>query len=79
MPTSQSKTIITLGAISQVLHLIQHRNRNQHRHSHWFRWLAVLKRNVNKLTSEARDQLTQQRFLQRVEYMRRYIAPKCYV
>ena len=37
----------------QILHLIHHRNKNQHRRSPWFKHLALLRRHLARLISES--------------------------
>jgi ribonuclease MRP protein subunit RMP1 len=42
----------------EIIHLLYHRNRNQHRHSVWWKQFAILKRRtrlVLELTKESRD------------------------
>ncbi|PYI23312.1 hypothetical protein BO86DRAFT_50918 [Aspergillus japonicus CBS 114.51] len=38
-----------LFAIHSILHLIYHRNKNQHGNTKWWKWLAILKRTTRKL------------------------------
>ncbi|KAF2719616.1 hypothetical protein K431DRAFT_211726, partial [Polychaeton citri CBS 116435] len=35
-----------------ILHLIHHRNKNQHRRSHWYRHFDIFRRHVNTLCSQ---------------------------
>ncbi|MCJ1260226.1 hypothetical protein MMC22_000085 [Lobaria immixta] len=76
--TTSEVLIIRLQATSKLLQLLHHRNKNQHRHAKWWKWLAMLKRCVNKLIQElkASDQTTANF---RTSYMKNILIPKCYV
>ena len=68
----------TLRSSSQMLHLLHHRNKNQHRRAHWFQYLSLLKRHLNKLITELEtpDPI---RANARVLYMIEQLLPRCYV
>jgi ribonuclease MRP protein subunit RMP1 len=54
-------------AIHSILHLIFHRNKNQHHGAKWWKWLSVLKRATLDLArSGAQGHLA-------------HIVPRCYV
>ncbi|KAI9741869.1 MAG: hypothetical protein M1834_000257 [Cirrosporium novae-zelandiae] len=38
-----------LTQTSHLLHILHHRNKNQHHHSHWWRYLCQLRRHISKL------------------------------
>lgn len=42
-----------LLSIHTLLHLIHHRNKNQHGNTKWWKWLAILNRSVSKLVRAA--------------------------
>ncbi|KAK2811873.1 hypothetical protein FQN50_001911 [Emmonsiellopsis sp. PD_5] len=42
----------TLKAIHTSLHLLYHRNKNQHRNTKWFKWLSMLRRATADLTRD---------------------------
>ncbi|KAL3448636.1 hypothetical protein BJX65DRAFT_275289 [Aspergillus insuetus] len=66
--------------VHRILHLIFHRNRNQHGRAKWWKWLSMLKRSVWNL-SQTRG--SGQGNLRPAEFYRKYLAewivPKCYV
>lgn len=70
--------IAQLQAVLDILHLLQHRNKNQHRHSIWWQWMSMLKRCVGKLIIELTGQDIKHAQA-RVLYMRKYLIPKCYL
>src|SRR4051812_34991256 len=41
--------ISTLNYDRNLLHLLVHKSKNQHRHSLWFKWLRMLKRFVERV------------------------------
>lgn len=61
----------------KVIELMHHRNTNQHRRSPWFRWLAVLRRNLSKvvldLSGGSRTALSA-----RMDFLNNGILPPCY-
>ncbi|PYH98925.1 hypothetical protein BO71DRAFT_394886 [Aspergillus ellipticus CBS 707.79] len=71
--------IITVHA---MLHLLFHRNKNQHRGTKWWKWLSALKRitlklmnDLNRLPSDSGAELFVDKYRQ---YLAIYILPKCY-
>lgn len=66
-----------LEGASQILHLIHHRNKNQHRHSHWWKWLAMLKRSIAQLIVEIRHGKVERASV-RMTYMNSLLLPRCY-
>lgn len=54
-------------AVHSMLHLIFHRNKNQHRRTKWWKWLSILKRATLDLTRSG----VKSRFVT--------IIPKCYM
>ncbi|KAL4944742.1 hypothetical protein BDV06DRAFT_76119 [Aspergillus oleicola] len=68
--------------IHSILHLIFHRNRNQHGRTKWWKWLSILKRTVWELaiSSNPGDKGGSR---SSAEHSRRYLAnrilPRCYV
>jgi hypothetical protein len=65
---------------SEILHLFYHRNKNQHRPSKWWRWLALLKRNVDKILTEISTPTNQRDTVvaHRLNYLRENLVPGCY-
>lgn len=66
-----------LQAAIHIFRLLEQRNKNQHRHSKWWKWFALLKRCVSKLIHEsrARDNLLVQA---RLKYMNQFLLPRCH-
>jgi hypothetical protein len=44
-PTKDSE----LHEVNRLLHLIWHRNKNQHRGQKWWKWVGMLRRSIGKL------------------------------
>ncbi|KAL2809024.1 hypothetical protein BJX63DRAFT_373995 [Aspergillus granulosus] len=67
--------------VHSILHLISHRNKNQHSRTKWWKWLSVLKRSVWNLAQSLSS--TGQANLLPAEFYRKYLAdrvvPKCYL
>ncbi|KAI9923543.1 hypothetical protein ASPWEDRAFT_36220 [Aspergillus wentii DTO 134E9] len=71
-------------AVHAMLHLIFHRNKNQHGTSKWWKWLSILKRTTFNLAksleiepslyTEAKSSLDVHK-----QYLAVYIMPKCYL
>ncbi|OAX81141.1 hypothetical protein ACJ72_04524 [Emergomyces africanus] len=98
---SGSKTSITpprsqaLKPIHITLHLIYHRNKNQHHGAKWWKWLVMLKRSTGQLMKAMRRwELERERddgygedgeggigikVLERMRYMHVCVVPRCYV
>ena len=66
-----------LKEISDLLHVISHRNKNQHLLAKWWKWLCMLKRCINHLRTElgGRELL---RVETRIIYIRDILMHKCY-
>jgi ribonuclease MRP protein subunit RMP1 len=73
---------------SDLLHLLFHRNKNQHRLLKWWQWLSTLRRNLTKLLAE-HDMITSAKttptrkaavakFTERVVFMRTVVVPSAY-
>jgi hypothetical protein len=60
---------------SDLLHLLFHRNKNQHRSGKWWKWFGMLRRNIRKLLNPSEEDGDASK---RVEYMRRVLVPSCY-
>ncbi|KAJ5570356.1 uncharacterized protein N7459_009786 [Penicillium hispanicum] len=63
-----------IRAVHSVLHLIYHRNKNQHRQAKWWRWLSLLKRTTLKLGSLDTDTSAVSR-----QHLARQVVPRCYL
>lgn len=61
-----------------MLQLLHHRNKNQHRQAHWWKWLSMLKRCLQKLIDELQCTATKPSDT-RILYMRNHLLPRCYV
>ncbi|KAL6231465.1 hypothetical protein BDW75DRAFT_44375 [Aspergillus navahoensis] len=70
-----------LFRIYSMLHLIFHRNRNQHGKTKWWKWLSILKRAVRNLAMSLSS--SKQGDFRTAEFYRRYLAdrvlPRCYL
>lgn len=69
--------IVQLRESAKILHLLFHRNKNQHRQATWWKWLSMLRRCLAKLIIELGspdpvDTLTRTRF------MINFLLPRCY-
>lgn len=69
--------ITQLQTATHTFHLLYHRNKNQHRHSKWWKCFSTLKRCVSKLKYEVQtgDSLRAQA---RVKHMNQVLVPRCY-
>lgn len=70
--------ILQFQQTSKLLELFHHRNKNQHRRAKWWKWVATLKRCVNKLVEEL-EASDQARSHSRMTFMKDVLLPKCYV
>lgn len=71
-----------LFRIHSMLHLIFHRNRNQHGKTKWWKWLSILKRSVWNLAltlGPSNKENTQPSVETCKRYLADYIVPRCYV
>ncbi|KAI9718972.1 MAG: hypothetical protein M1812_003857 [Candelaria pacifica] len=72
---------VDMGSLQEaagILHLLSHRNRNQHRVSKWWRWFSMLRRSVGKFLCELHSS-DGKRSIARLEYMREILIPKCHL
>ncbi|KAI9810955.1 MAG: hypothetical protein M1827_005686 [Pycnora praestabilis] len=71
------KDITELREVFEILYLLMHRNKNQHRLTHWWKWISMLRRHLTKLLQEAtaREHI---KCAARVEYLRDLLIPKCH-
>ncbi|KAJ5752342.1 hypothetical protein N7520_009259 [Penicillium odoratum] len=63
-----------ISAVHTVLHLIYHRNKNQHQRAKWWKWLATLKRTTLDLGSL--DSTAVERYQQHLAV---HLIPRCYL
>lgn len=65
------------GAID-VLELLNHRNKNQHRRSTWWKWFSILRRSVSNIfcIAQQKDQIIA---TAQIAYMRDFVLPNCYL
>lgn len=63
-----------ISAIHSVLHLIYHRNKNQHQRAKWWKWLATLKRITLDLGSL--DSAAVERYQR---HLAMHLIPRCYL
>lgn len=63
-------------AVQSILHLIFHRNKNQHTRAKWWKWLSMLKRTTSDL---ARPGLTPAVAESYRQHLARNLIPKAYV
>ncbi|KAK2761398.1 hypothetical protein FQN54_001920 [Arachnomyces sp. PD_36] len=85
MDTGTFSHIAELKDISSTLHLVYHRNKNQHSNSKWWKWLSLLKRSTLKLIIEAEeldsdiDGAIESRIKARTRHFLSHVLPKCYL
>lgn len=72
------KEITELRGTANVLHLICHRNKNQHRRGLYWKWLSMLKRCVEKVIAELVIG-DRSRLRAHVLYVESFLLPRCYV
>ncbi|KAJ5552901.1 hypothetical protein N7494_002279 [Penicillium frequentans] len=63
-----------ISAVHSVLHLIYHRNKNQHQRAKWWKWLSTLKRTTSDL--ESLDLAAVERYQQ---HLAMHLIPRCYL
>lgn len=70
-------------AVHRTLHLIFHRNKNQHRKSKWWKWLSMLKRVTSNIARSLENPPLSPGMTSLAEVYRQYlashIAPRCYL
>ncbi|OJD22246.1 hypothetical protein ACJ73_06409 [Blastomyces percursus] len=80
----------TIKSIHITLHLLYHRNKNQHRGTKWWKWLAMLRRSMSALLRAVRrwewewDEGDggggfQAKVLEMMRYIHAFVVPRCYV
>ncbi|KAJ6024506.1 hypothetical protein N7540_005303 [Penicillium herquei] len=62
-----------ISAVHSILHLIYHRNKNQHKRTKWWKWLSMLKRTTSEL--ESLDSAAAERYQQ---HLAAHLIPRCY-
>lgn len=67
-----------LKGTCDLLHILHHRNKNQHRQGHWWKWLSMLYRCTKKLRDESEANEVEP-VCARIRYMKEMLLPKCYV
>jgi ribonuclease MRP protein subunit RMP1 len=65
-----------IQAVHAVLHLISHRNKNQHQRAKWWKWLARLKRTAIDLGSQNASVAIPAFYKQ---YLSAHLIPRCYL
>ncbi|KAJ5166508.1 uncharacterized protein N7482_005289 [Penicillium canariense] len=65
-----------IRATHAVLHLIYHRNKNQHQRAKWWRWLSQLKRTALDLGSQDASVVMPDSYKQ---HLAAHLIPKCYL
>lgn len=67
-----------LQGASKLIHLVYHRNKNQHHHALWWKWLSMLQRSVAKV-SRALEAGNDEQASTRIKHMKHVLLPGCYV
>ncbi|CAG8937419.1 unnamed protein product [Penicillium salamii] len=62
-------------AVHSILHLIFHRNKNQHHRTKWWKWLSMLKR----ATLDLAQPLSVASAEAQKQYLAAHLIPRCYV
>ncbi|KAJ5719567.1 hypothetical protein N7493_007145 [Penicillium malachiteum] len=62
-----------ISAVHSILHLIYHRNKNQHKSTKWWKWLSMLKRTTAELGSL--DAVAAESYQQ---HLATHLIPRCY-
>jgi hypothetical protein len=75
-PPSRYMDTQEIRAVHAVLHLISHRNKNQHQRAKWWKWLARLKRAAVDLGSQNASVAISAAYKQ---YLSKHLIPKCYL
>lgn len=73
----EATNVERLSLAKQILGMFHRRNKNQHRRSHWFRWLAMLGRSIARilLAFQREDATGIAAYMVHVQLQ---ILPKCY-
>ncbi|CAG8244782.1 unnamed protein product [Penicillium salamii] len=64
-----------IQAVHSILHLIFHRNKNQHHRTKWWKWLSMLKR----ATLDLAQPLSVASAEAQKQYLATHLIPRCYV
>lgn len=67
-----------LEKLFSTIHLIYHRNKNQHGKTAWWKWLSILRRSLLKLLSAPRNN-NEQRQMRISKYLHTHVIPKAFV
>lgn len=67
-----------LQEASKLIYLLYHRNKNQHRHALWWKWLSMLQRSVAKLR-RALERGNDEQASTRITHIHNVLLPGCYV
>lgn len=82
-PDSTGMDAHEIRTVHDMLHLIFHRNKNQHGKSRWWRWLSMLKRSALNILLALEHQQGNGRienFIENYErYLERHLIPRCYL
>ncbi|KAJ5884136.1 uncharacterized protein N7473_011022 [Penicillium subrubescens] len=65
-----------IQAVHAVLHLVSHRNKNQHQRANWWKWLSRLKRTAVELGSQNASATIPAAYKQ---YLSTHLIPRCYL
>ncbi|KAJ5491596.1 hypothetical protein N7539_003163 [Penicillium diatomitis] len=68
-----------IRAVHDILHLVYHRNKNQHRHAKWWKWLSQLKRTALDLGSRESTKVAVAVSPSHREYLSTHLIPRCYL
>lgn len=60
--------------VYSMVHLIFHRNKNQHGKSKWWKWFSMLRRSILKLLAKPGEKEK----TSLVGYLHTYLIPRCY-
>ena len=61
-----------------MIHLLYHRNKNQHHHALWWKWLSMLQRSLAKI-SRALEIANYEQAAMRIRQANDVLLPGCYV
>lgn len=62
-------------SVHVMLHLIFHRNKNQHRRTKWWKWLSILKR----ATADLAQSLATGAVEPQKQHLATHIIPRCFL
>ncbi|KAJ5279898.1 hypothetical protein N7478_005270 [Penicillium angulare] len=64
-----------IAAVHSILHLVYHRNKNQHQRAKWWKWLAILKRS----TADLRSVDSVAALARYQQHLAAHLVPRCYL